>query len=174
MKPNTLIGALVLGLSLVGPLAATAQAQTGSPAAQFEGRVGTVESVRTQAVPNSGSTLGTVGGAVVGGVLGNQVGQGRGRTVATVGGAATLGRDDVGQLVPGLAADFVAFDVTGLLHAGAVADPVAALLFCDTGRVAFSVINGRVVVREGELLTLDVGPHVEQHNRLARMLVARV
>jgi outer membrane lipoprotein SlyB len=81
MKPNTLIAALVLGLSLAGPLAATAQAQTG-------GRVGTVESVRTQAVPNSGSTLGTVGGAVVGGVLGNQVGQGRGRTLATVGGAA--------------------------------------------------------------------------------------
>jgi len=88
MKPNTLISALVFGLSLVGPLAATAQAQTGSPAAQFEGRVGTVESVRTQAVPTSGSTLGTVGGAVVGGVLGNQVGQGRGRTLATVGGAA--------------------------------------------------------------------------------------
>ena len=88
MKSNTLIGALVLGLSIVGPLAATAQAQTGSPAAQFEGRVGTVESVRTQAVPTSGSTLGTVGGAVVGGVLGNQVGQGRGRTLATVGGAA--------------------------------------------------------------------------------------
>ena len=88
MKPKVLIGALALGLSLVGPLAATAQAQTGSPAAQFEGRVGTVESVRTQAVPTSGSTLGTVGGAVVGGVLGNQVGQGRGRTLATVGGAA--------------------------------------------------------------------------------------
>ena len=88
MKPNALIGALVFGLSLVGPLAATAQAQTGSPAAQFEGRAGTVESVRTQAVPTSGSTLGTVGGAVVGGVLGNQVGQGRGRTLATVGGAA--------------------------------------------------------------------------------------
>ncbi len=91
MKPNTLIGALVLGLSIVGPLAATAQAQTGSPAAQFEGRAGTVESVRTQAVPTSGSTLGTVGGAVVGGVLGNQVGQGRGRTLATVGGATAGG-----------------------------------------------------------------------------------
>ena len=88
MKPNTLIGALVLGLSLVGPLAATVQAQTGSSAAQFEGRAGTVEFVRTRAVPTSGTTLGTVGGAVLGGVLGNQVGQGRGRTLATVGGAA--------------------------------------------------------------------------------------
>lgn len=86
-KPNNLIRALVLGATLAAPLAATVQAQTGSPAAQFEGRVGTVESVRTQAVPTSGTTLGTVGGAVVGGVLGNQVGQGRGRTLATVGGA---------------------------------------------------------------------------------------
>ena len=88
MKNRSLIRALVLGVSLAAPLAATVQAQTGSPAAQFEGRVGTVESVRTQAVPTSGSTAGTVGGAVVGGVLGNQVGQGRGRTLATVGGAA--------------------------------------------------------------------------------------
>ncbi len=68
MKRKILIHALVLGASLAGPLGATVQAQTGSPAAQFEGRVGTVESVRTQAVPTSGTTLGTVGGAVVGGV----------------------------------------------------------------------------------------------------------
>ena len=85
MKTTNLIRALLLGATLIAPLAATVQAQTGTSAAQFEGRVGTVEFVRTQAVPTSGSTLGTVGGAVVGGVLGNQVGQGRGRTVATVG-----------------------------------------------------------------------------------------
>lgn len=88
MKPQSLIRALLLGATLAVPLAATVQAQTGSSAAQFEGRVGTVEFVRTQAVPTSGSTAGTVGGAVVGGILGNQVGQGRGRTLATVGGAA--------------------------------------------------------------------------------------
>ena len=81
MKTTILIRALVLGLSLAGPLATSVQAQA-------DGRVGTVDSVRTRAVPNSGSTVGTVGGAVVGGVLGNQVGGGRGRTLATVGGAA--------------------------------------------------------------------------------------
>lgn len=92
MKTTNLIRALVLGATLAAPLAATtAQAQTGSSAAQFEGRVGTVEFVRTRAVPTSGTTMGTVGGAVVGGVLGNQVGQGRGRTLATVGGAAAGG-----------------------------------------------------------------------------------
>ncbi len=91
MKTANLIRALLLGATLSAPLAATVQAQTGSSAAQFEGRTGTVESVRTQAVPTSGTTMGTVGGAVVGGVLGNQVGQGRGRTLATVGGAAAGG-----------------------------------------------------------------------------------
>ena len=81
MKPQHFIRAVLLSLCLSAPLMSTAQAQNA-------GRVGTVESVRQEAVQNSGSTLGTVGGAVVGGVLGNQVGQGRGRTLATVGGAA--------------------------------------------------------------------------------------
>jgi len=81
MKPLTLLRSLLLGITLALPLTATVQAQSA-------GRVGTVESVRQETVQESGSTLGTVGGAVVGGVLGNQIGQGRGRTLATVGGAA--------------------------------------------------------------------------------------
>jgi outer membrane lipoprotein SlyB len=81
MKSLTLLRSLLLGITLALPLTATVQAQSA-------GRVGTVESVRQETVQESGSTLGTVGGAVVGGVLGNQIGQGRGRTLATVGGAA--------------------------------------------------------------------------------------
>ena len=84
MKSTILIRALVLGLSLAGPLATSVQAQA-------DGRVGTVESVRTRAVPNSGSTVGTVGGAVVGGVLGNQVGDGDGQKLATAAGAIAGG-----------------------------------------------------------------------------------
>jgi cytosine/adenosine deaminase-related metal-dependent hydrolase len=91
--------------------------------------------------------------------------------IATRGGASVLGRDDIGHLAPGMAADFVAFTVNGLRHAGARHDPVAALVFCGAGDVATSVIDGRVVVREGQLSTLDLGPHVERHNRLARELV---
>ena len=75
-----------------------------------------------------------------------------------------LGRDDIGHLAPGMAADFVAFTVDGLRHAGARHDPVAALVFCGAGDVAASVIDGRVVVREGQLSTLDLGPHVERHS----------
>ena len=92
--------------------------------------------------------------------------------MATRGGAAVLGRDDIGVLAPGMAADFAAFDVSGLLHAGALHDPVAALVFCGAASVRHSVINGRVVVQDGVLATLDLGPHVENHNRLARQLVS--
>jgi cytosine/adenosine deaminase-related metal-dependent hydrolase len=70
-----------------------------------------------------------------------------------------------------MAADFVAFDVSGLLHAGALHDPVAALVFCGTAPVGTSVIDGRVVVRAGQLTTLDLPPHVERHNRLAQRLL---
>jgi 8-oxoguanine deaminase len=91
--------------------------------------------------------------------------------MATRGGAAVLGRDDIGQLAPGMAADLVAFDVSGLFHAGALHDAVAALVFCGARDVRFSVIDGRVVVRDGNLTTLDLGPHVERHNRAARALL---
>ncbi len=69
--------------------------------------------------------------------------------IATLGGAKVLGRDDIGALRPGMAADLVAFDLRGLSTAGALHDPVAALVFCAPPGVALSVINGRIVVREG-------------------------
>jgi cytosine/adenosine deaminase-related metal-dependent hydrolase len=87
--------------------------------------------------------------------------------IATRGGAEVLGRDDVGSLEPGKAADFIAFDLNQLGFAGALHDPVAALVFCTPSRVALSVINGRIVVQEGQLTTLDLGPVIERHNKLA-------
>jgi 8-oxoguanine deaminase len=87
--------------------------------------------------------------------------------IATRGGAAVLNRDDIGQLKAGMAADMVAFDLRSLDFAGQH-DPVAALVFCTPAKVAWSVINGRVVVREGRLQTLDLRGHVERHNTLAR------
>jgi 8-oxoguanine deaminase len=91
--------------------------------------------------------------------------------LATIGGARVLGRDDIGALAPGMAADFVAFRLDQLAFAGGLHDPVAALVFCAPVNVAYSVINGRVIVREGQLTTIDLGPLLETHNRLARALV---
>jgi cytosine/adenosine deaminase-related metal-dependent hydrolase len=93
--------------------------------------------------------------------------------LATRGGAQVLGRDDIGHLAPGMAADLALFDLRTLpMAGGAVHDPVAALLFCAPAQAAWTVVNGRVVVREGRLATVDAGPLVERHNRLAQALVA--
>ncbi|MCP3708553.1 8-oxoguanine deaminase [Paraburkholderia sp. CNPSo 3274] len=91
--------------------------------------------------------------------------------IATLGGAQVLGRDDIGALAPGMAADFVAFDLRQPLFAGALHDPVAALVFCAPSQVALSVIGGRVVVKEGVVQTVELGPVIERHNRLAAQLV---
>jgi 8-oxoguanine deaminase len=91
--------------------------------------------------------------------------------LATLGGARVLGRDDIGALEPGMAADFVAFDLNQIGYAGAWHDPVAALIFCTSVNVAYSVINGRVIVRQGRLTTVESGPLLERHNAIARALV---
>ena len=94
--------------------------------------------------------------------------------LATLGGARVLGRDDIGALAPGMSADVVAFPIDGLAIAGAaVHDAVAALLFCTAQSVRHSVINGKLVVYDGQLLPIELPPLLAHHNRLARELVNR-
>ncbi len=106
-------------------------------------------------------------------VLGNPAGLSarEALAMATRGGAAVLGRDDVGQLAPGKAADCIAINLNRLAFAGGLHDPVAALLFCAPQEVDLALVNGRVVVRDGELVTLELGPIIERHNSIARRLV---
>ena len=92
--------------------------------------------------------------------------------LATIGGARVLGRDDIGSLAPGMAADLAAFDLRGPDTAGALHDPVAALVFCAPARSSWVVINGRVVVEGGRLVTVDLRSVVERHNRLSLELVS--
>ncbi len=92
--------------------------------------------------------------------------------LATLGGAKLLGRNDIGALVPGMAADLVAFDLRTHGFAGALHDPVAALVLCAPAAVSFSLINGRPVVQEGRLLTADLPLLAERHNRLSTRLVS--
>ncbi|MBU6230150.1 MAG: 8-oxoguanine deaminase [Cyanobacteria bacterium REEB459] len=92
--------------------------------------------------------------------------------VATRGGAQVLGRDDIGHLAPGMAADLALFDLRTLpMAGGAVHDPVAALLLCAPAQATWTVVGGRIVVRGGHLTTVDPGPLVERHNRLALQLL---
>ncbi len=92
--------------------------------------------------------------------------------IATRGGADVLGRDDIGQLAPGKAADFIGLRLDTLGYAGgAVHDPLAATVFCHAQYTDLSVINGRIVIEDGRLLTLDVPVVTERHNAIARQLV---
>lgn len=93
--------------------------------------------------------------------------------LATLGGASVLGRDDIGSLRPGQAADLIGFDLNTLDLAGGQHDPVAALVFCSPPRVTFSVIAGRTMVSEGQLLAVDVPNLISEHNRLADEMVRR-
>lgn len=94
--------------------------------------------------------------------------------LATHGGARVLGRDDIGVIAPGMAADLALFRLDDVGFAGALHDPVAALLFCAPRRADYTIVNGRVVVREGRLTTIELPPLIERHNQLAQKLVDRV
>jgi 8-oxoguanine deaminase len=91
--------------------------------------------------------------------------------MATRGGAKVLNRTDIGMLKPGMAADIVAFDVGDIEHAGALHDPLAALVFSAPTRAAYTMVNGKVVVREGRLVTVDERKLAARHNALAMTLL---
>jgi cytosine/adenosine deaminase-related metal-dependent hydrolase len=90
--------------------------------------------------------------------------------LATRGGAAVLGRDDIGYLAPGMSADFIAYDLNRLAYSGAGQDPVAALVFCQPQQVDLSVINGRIVAQDGRLTTLELGPILARHGAISRAM----
>jgi 8-oxoguanine deaminase len=93
--------------------------------------------------------------------------------LATIGGAAVLGRDDIGSLEAGKAADLVAFRVDDIHHSGAGGDAVAGLLTCLPANAWLSVIDGKVVVENAALTRLDVGALVAGHQGASRRLLVR-
>jgi 8-oxoguanine deaminase len=91
--------------------------------------------------------------------------------LATRGGANLLGRDDIGTIREGEVADLVGIDVSDISHAGALHDYLASIVYCGCDHsVALTVVNGRVVVRDGRLLTVDEKEIVRKANLVARRL----
>ncbi len=94
--------------------------------------------------------------------------------IATLGGAAVLGRDDIGALAPGMAADVVGFAVDTIWHSGgADHDPLAALVFCHPQPVDFALVNGRLLVQHGQPLQIFRAALVARLQIAARALLAR-
>ncbi|OQY32350.1 MAG: 8-oxoguanine deaminase [Anaerolineaceae bacterium 4572_5.1] len=91
--------------------------------------------------------------------------------LATLGGAAVLGRSDIGAIQAGKVADFIAIDLNRVDYAGALHDPVAALPFCAPNKVDYNVVGGEFVVKEGHLVTTDLPKLIETHNKAARRLL---
>ena len=91
--------------------------------------------------------------------------------IATLGGARVLGRDDIGAIVPGASADFIAIDLDRPSFAGAQHDPIAALVLCQVDRVDYSFIDGRKVVDQGALTTAELPLLVEKANRLSAQML---
>jgi len=91
--------------------------------------------------------------------------------LATRGGAATLGRDDIGAIAEGMSADLIAIDLNRVNYAGADHDPVAAAVFCQPSSVDLAVIHGRVVVESGVLQTIDLAPVIARHRQISRAMI---
>jgi cytosine/adenosine deaminase-related metal-dependent hydrolase len=86
--------------------------------------------------------------------------------LGTRGGAAVLGRDDIGQLAPGKRADFAVWRTDGLALGGA-SDPVAGLVFAGPHRVDRLYVGGEEVVRDGQLVRGDEREIAREQRRQA-------
>jgi cytosine/adenosine deaminase-related metal-dependent hydrolase len=94
--------------------------------------------------------------------------------IATRGGAKVLGRDDIGQLAKGYAADIVLFRLDDLGLAGAMHDPLAALCFTTGIRRAHTVlVNGEVVVKDQRLVKIEASELFYRANQLSAGMVKR-
>ncbi|MFK7803560.1 MAG: 8-oxoguanine deaminase [Anaerolineae bacterium] len=91
--------------------------------------------------------------------------------LATRGGAAVLGRDDIGHLAPGMSADLIAINLDHLAYAGATHDPIAAVMFCQPQNVDWSIINGKVIVEKRVLQTIDTAWLTQKHVALSQDLL---
>ena len=92
--------------------------------------------------------------------------------LAIQGGAGLLGFDKIGRIEPGYAADLALFDMQQFQYAGALSDPVAAILFTGfSHETAYTIVNGEIVVREGRLANMDETEITGNVNRIARNLL---
>ncbi len=100
--------------------------------------------------------------------------------VATLGGARCLGRDKIGRIAPGYAADLAIIDVSNKLECAGCDNPLEAIFHTALATVDYTIVDGRVVVDHGQLVhpqtgrVVDMGAMVAQHNRIATDIRRRV
>ncbi len=90
--------------------------------------------------------------------------------IATIGGAKVLGRSDLGSLEVGKRADIAAYSTKNIVFAGTW-DPVAGLLFCGPLKAAYTIVEGRVIVQNCQLTTINLDKLLPSHSELTRQLI---
>jgi len=94
--------------------------------------------------------------------------------LGTTGSAAVLNRPELGNIAPGFAADLALFRKDDIALAGAIEqDPLGALMLCHVGRADRVIINGRTVVKDGQIVTVDLPVLIERFNKLVRERYSR-
>lgn len=90
--------------------------------------------------------------------------------LATIGGARLLNRDNVlGSIDIGKAADFAIYNLNDLEHAGAYAqDPLGALILCNANKAETVIVNGEVVVKDGNPVKVDVEMITHKLNEIVK------
>jgi len=91
--------------------------------------------------------------------------------LGTRGGAAVLGRKDIGSLEVGKCADFFAVNLNRIEFTG-MHDPVSAIVFGQSVRVDYTVVGGKFIVKEGRAVTVDEKKLIEKHNKAAKRLLS--
>ena len=92
--------------------------------------------------------------------------------MATVGGAKALGRNDIGQILPGKCADIIMIDMDRLEYSGAQHDPAAAIIFnVLMSPIDYSIINGKIVVENGNIIGLTEKELIKKHQQISTDLV---
>jgi len=92
--------------------------------------------------------------------------------LATIGGASVLGRKDIGSLEVGKCADFIAINLNRLEFTGALHDPVAAILFCQPVNVDLNVVHGEIIVKDQQMVNVDLQKLIFDHNKAASKLLS--
>jgi cytosine/adenosine deaminase-related metal-dependent hydrolase len=89
--------------------------------------------------------------------------------IATRGGAECLGRSgEIGEITVGAVGDVAIWELSGVVHAGALSDPIEAWLRCGPTSARQTIVAGRVVVDGGQIVDNTLGSHLRAHNRIAK------
>ena len=91
--------------------------------------------------------------------------------LATAGGASALNRSDIGSIKTGNSADFAIYDMSSLELAGAVDDPVGALIFCGPLRTKYTICNGKVLSEGDEIKNINLEKTILKHNQFSKNLL---